>query len=76
VSYLEFGEKINKGWFDAVGHIKGKKEREAALKHVTHWWLENRETLAKGFQSHPESVVNTMRRATDQFTGLVSGVSF
>jgi hypothetical protein len=76
VSYLDFGKVMNEAWFKEVGHIKDKKEREAALQYVTDWWLENRETLPKGFQNHSQTIINTMRHATNQFTSLVSGLSF
>lgn len=73
VNYLDFGKEINEAWNKEVGHIKSPKERELALKHVVDWWVKNRETLGKNRQSHQTTLLNTMRHATDQFTGLVRG---
>jgi hypothetical protein len=71
VNYLDFGKEINEAWNKEVGHIKNAKERELHLQHVVDWWVENRETLGKNRQSHQITLLNTMRNATDQFTGLV-----
>jgi hypothetical protein len=68
VSYIEYGAIINAAWDKLVGHITDPIEKADILKPIIEWGAEN---PVKDKNRSTKAIVNNMRHAAEQFTGLV-----
>jgi hypothetical protein len=73
VDYLEYGAVINAAWDKLIGNVNDPVEKEEILKPIIEWGVAN---PGKEKRRSTKAIVNNMRHATEQFTGLVSSFPF
>ena len=72
VNYKDYGAIINAAWENLVGHVTDPVEKMNILKPIIEWGAEN---PVKDKNRSTKAIVNNMRHAAEQFTGLVCPLS-